>query len=122
MHYQSKEASPHLYVLRRYVLRRRLRICTMVMPVANSHQAVFEGCDADMVLCLLAHKLMRLAARPKRSRSSAVEDGRAQLHEWLVMFTAAFNRHVAGRHPLYSEQVIYFAALFKDVMGSHALC
>ena len=69
------------------VLQRRLRILTLRLEVAKLPAEVYAGADADAILLLLFHKISIAAA------AQGASEGRALLQDWLVLFTASYNRH-----------------------------
>lgn len=72
---------------RRCVLQRRLRILTARLEVAKLPAEVYAGADVDAILLLLFHKISIAAA------AQGASEGRALLQDWLVLFTASYNRH-----------------------------
>lgn len=71
------------------MLQRRLRILTLRLDVARLPAQVYAAADADAILLLLMHKIGAAAA------AQGMPEGRALLQDWLVLFTAAYNRHLS---------------------------
>ncbi|KAI3432284.1 hypothetical protein D9Q98_003844 [Chlorella vulgaris] len=66
----------------RYVLRRRMRILTAALPLADTPQQLYAGCDAEATACLVVHKVMEGAA------SAGTSGARQMLLDWLVLLAA----------------------------------
>jgi hypothetical protein len=47
----------------RFVLQRRMRVVTVPVAMAVTPREVFDGCDAEVVLAVLLHKLMQAAGK-----------------------------------------------------------
>lgn len=75
--------------LRRFVLQRRLRILTLRLTVAKLPAQVYAAADAEAILLLLMHKIGITVA------AQGMSEGRALLQDWLVLFTASYNRHLS---------------------------
>lgn len=69
------------------MLQRRLRILTLRLDVAKSPAEVYAAADAAAILAILVHKIGAAAA------AQGLSEGRALLQDWLVLFTASYNRH-----------------------------
>jgi protein transport protein SEC24 len=74
--------------MHRYVLQRRLRIWTLRLEVGRTPAEVYAGADADAILLVLMHKIAAAAAMHGPAK------GRALLQDWLVLFTAAYNKQL----------------------------
>lgn len=73
---------PHNSTPCRYVLRRRMRILTAALPLADTPQQLYAGCDAEATACLVVHKVMEGAA------SAGTSGARQMLLDWLVLLAA----------------------------------
>jgi len=69
----------------KHTLQRRLRIRTMQFGTAHNINEIYDSVDHEVVLSLLVHKVI-LA-----SLEDGVREGRALLHDWLVILTAQYN-------------------------------
>ncbi|KAI3523257.1 hypothetical protein L1887_01317 [Cichorium endivia] len=69
----------------KYTLKRRLRIRTIQFGVAHNFNELYDSVDPEVVLSILVHKVI-LA-----SLSEGVREGRALLHDWLVILAAQYN-------------------------------
>ncbi|XP_010557420.1 PREDICTED: protein transport protein SEC23 [Tarenaya hassleriana] len=69
----------------KHTLKRRLRIRTMQFGTARNINELYDSVDSEVVLSLLVHKVI-LA-----SLDQGVREGRALLHDWLVILTAQYN-------------------------------
>lgn len=104
-----------LAVTRRYVLQRRLRLLTVRLRVAKSPSEVYAGADADAILLVLTHKIAAAAAK------QGIAAGRGLLQDWLVLFTAAYNRQLG--HDLSSaEQAGLFSLIWHFTAKSRNFC
>lgn len=74
----------------RWVLKRRMRVLTHNLPLATSVRQVVDGCDADVVLTVLVHKLVEAA-----EAEGAVE-AHSLLYDWLAILTLQYNRCILG--------------------------
>lgn len=83
----------------RYTLQRRLRIYTVPMLVAQAPLELYLATDADAVLCVLMHKIV------KASEEEGLVESCALLQDWLILFTAQYNRHMTKKADLLSSQV-----------------
>ncbi|WIA11779.1 hypothetical protein OEZ85_011873 [Tetradesmus obliquus] len=72
---------------RSFVVQRRLRVCTIRLPVALGPAEVYSSVDADTVLTVLTHKIT------KAVRTQSVSEARLLLRDWLVIFTANYHRN-----------------------------
>ncbi|KAF6265854.1 hypothetical protein COO60DRAFT_1697553 [Scenedesmus sp. NREL 46B-D3] len=72
---------------RSFVVQRRLRVCTLRLPVAHGPAEVYSSVDADTVLTVLTHKIT------KAVRTQSVSEARLLLRDWLVIFTANYHRN-----------------------------
>eukprot|EP00850_Spirogloea_muscicola_P012002 SM000076S21823 [mRNA] locus=s76:484591:488610:+ [translate_table: standard] len=86
----------------RHVLRRRLRLRTLRVGVANSPAELFEAADPESTLSLLTHKARPQLKLPQlkiggqiiqASLEQGVKEGRLLLNDWLVILTANYNEH-----------------------------
>ncbi|XP_010542560.1 PREDICTED: protein transport protein SEC24-like isoform X2 [Tarenaya hassleriana] len=68
-----------------HTLKRRLRIRTVQFGTARNINELYDSVDPEVVLLLLVHKVI-LA-----SLDQGVREGRALLHDWLVLLTAQYN-------------------------------
>ncbi|CAL8464261.1 g3796 [Coccomyxa elongata] len=108
---QSMLADPSVEAgtARRFVLprrrQRRLRIQMLRLEVAKVPAEVY----ADAILLLLFHKITIAAA------AQGASEGRALLHDWLVLSTASYNRH-KNAHTDMADQVD------AEFEGSEAIC
>ncbi|XP_022142397.1 protein transport protein sec24, partial [Momordica charantia] len=66
-------------------LKRRLRIRTIQFGTAQNFNELYDSVEPEVVLSLLVHKVI-LA-----SLEQGVREGRALLHDWLVILTAQYN-------------------------------
>jgi Sec23/Sec24 helical domain len=66
----------------------QLRVKTVQLRLVATPREVYDGADADAVLCLLTHKTLRATA------DEGVEEAHALLQDWLIILTACYNRHV----------------------------
>ncbi|KAK2980179.1 hypothetical protein RJ640_007269 [Escallonia rubra] len=69
----------------KHSLKRRLRIRTLQFGTAHNINEIFDTVDPEVVLSILVHKVI-LASLEK-----GVREGRALLHDWLVLLTAQYN-------------------------------
>ncbi|GAQ81540.1 sec23/Sec24 zinc finger family protein [Klebsormidium nitens] len=68
-----------------YVLRRRMRIRTVQLPIARTAEDLFDHADPEIVLSLLTHKLIRA------SLEEGLKEARILVQDWLVILTAHYN-------------------------------
>ncbi|KAJ6671769.1 SEC24-RELATED PROTEIN [Salix viminalis] len=69
----------------KHMLKRRLRIRTLLFGIAGNMNELYDSVDPEAVLSLLVHKVI-LA-----SLEQGVREGRMLLHDWLVILTAQYN-------------------------------
>ncbi|CAN6842013.1 unnamed protein product [Brassica oleracea] len=69
----------------KHLLQRRLRIKTMQFETAQNINEIYDSVDPEVVLSLLVHKVILV------SLEDGVREGRALLHDWLVILTAQYN-------------------------------
>ncbi|GAB2233945.1 hypothetical protein Droror1_Dr00003175 [Drosera rotundifolia] len=69
----------------KFSLKRRLRIRTVKYGTARNINELYDSIDAEVVLSILVHKVV-LA-----SLEQGVREGRALLHDWLVILAAQYN-------------------------------
>ncbi|KAF3554993.1 hypothetical protein F2Q69_00012353 [Brassica cretica] len=69
----------------KHTLQRRLRIRTMQFSAAQNINEIYDSGDHEVVLSLLVHKVILV------SLEDGVREGRALLHDWLVILTAQYN-------------------------------
>ncbi|KAJ6386333.1 hypothetical protein OIU77_029328 [Salix suchowensis] len=69
----------------KHMLKRRLRIRTLLFGIARNMNELYDSVDPEAVLSLLVHKVI-LA-----SLEQGVREGRMLLHDWLVILTAQYN-------------------------------
>lgn len=72
---------------REYVLRRRMVIRTVQVPVTRSVEEIYESADTEAILTVLAHKVILASV------TESVAEGRLLLQAWLVILTAQYNHH-----------------------------
>eukprot|EP00879_Flechtneria_rotunda_P001812 GHRR01001976.1.p1 GENE.GHRR01001976.1~~GHRR01001976.1.p1 ORF type:complete len:996 (+),score=422.55 GHRR01001976.1:2722-5709(+) len=77
---------PSSGAVRGFVVQRRLRVCTIWLPVALGPAEVYSNVDADAVLTVLTHKIT------KAVRAQSVSEARLLLRDWLVIFTTNYHR------------------------------
>lgn len=73
-----------------YIRQRRRRISTAQVQVAIGKKALYESADAEAMLALLTHKVVRAAQR------EGLEEARLMLTDWLVILAARYAE-VYGR-------------------------
>lgn len=67
-----------------YVRQRRRRVSTAQVQVAAGKKAIYESADAEAMLALLAHKVVKAAQR------EGLEEARLMLTDWLVILAARY--------------------------------
>ncbi|KAL3530385.1 hypothetical protein ACH5RR_009707 [Cinchona calisaya] len=69
----------------KHSLKRRLRIRTLQLGTAHNINEIYDSVDPEVVLSILVHKVIL------SSLEQGVREGRALLHDWLVILTAQYN-------------------------------
>jgi hypothetical protein len=77
-----------------YQVQRRLRIETVRADVGRLAQDLFASADVDVVVTLLAHKIIRALA------VEGLHEARMLLQDWLVMLAARYNEHLMRRREM----------------------
>ncbi|KAI4322430.1 hypothetical protein L6164_022126 [Bauhinia variegata] len=69
----------------KHSLKRRLRIRTLQFGTAQNIRELYDSVEPEVVLSLLVHKVILASLK------EGVREGRALLHDWLVILTAQYN-------------------------------
>ncbi len=69
----------------RFILQRRLRVCTIPLGVATEGPTVLQGAHPEVIMTCLLHRVLRVAAK------EGTGEARLLLRDWLVNLTARYN-------------------------------
>lgn len=73
-------------------MERRLRLVTRAAPVATTSAAVYQHAQPECILCLLMHKVSRVA------QQEGLQPARQLLQDWLVRALAKYNLNKQPSH------------------------
>lgn len=83
--------------------------CCPLLQAARSVQELYKHANTPAIASVLLHKIMRAV------RAEGVREGRALLHDWLVVFTADYHRNMmAGAAP---KDVLQVCGLCQSCVG-----
>jgi hypothetical protein len=83
------------------------------LQAARSVQELYKHANTPAIASVLLHKIMRAV------RAEGVREGRALLHDWLVVFTADYHRNMmAGAAP---KDVLQVCGLWGGERGAAAV-
>eukprot|EP01098_Paradermamoeba_levis_P012002 TRINITY_DN5188_c0_g1_i1.p1 TRINITY_DN5188_c0_g1~~TRINITY_DN5188_c0_g1_i1.p1 ORF type:complete len:601 (-),score=181.46 TRINITY_DN5188_c0_g1_i1:68-1870(-) len=69
-------------------VRRRLRVFTVQLGLAESPHSLYQAADSDVTLTLLTHKIIHA------SLDEGIREARLLLHDWLIIFLTNYNENV----------------------------